>query len=244
MENASLWSPDHPNLYNLTLEIGEQKSHCLHDRWSHYVGIRSIEIDGPRLLVNGEPFIIQGVNRYENYPDTGMTPNDSGLHRDVDLIKRMGGNAVRCHYPNSPGTYDLYDRMGLFSVCEVPLYQWGRPGHSTKNLDAAKVQLEEMIRTLRNHPSVLMWSVSNETRTRPREEGEEHRLLSEMVVKGNLELAENGARTRSHAARHRTQQPLAGRSGFQGAGRPVTQRLPGRQNSAYRLAARHDGEHA
>ena len=79
--------------------------------------------------------------------------------------------------------------MGLFSVCEVPLYQWGRPGHSTKNLDAAKVQLEEMIRTLRNHPSVLMWSVSNETRTRPREEGEEHRLLSEMVVKGNLELA-------------------------------------------------------
>ena len=99
VENASLWTPDHPNLYNLTLEIGEQTSHCLHDRWSRYVGIRSIEIDGPRLLVNGEPFIIQGVNRYENYPDTGMTPNDSGLRRDVDLIKRMGGNAVRCHYP-------------------------------------------------------------------------------------------------------------------------------------------------
>ena len=190
VENALLWSPHQPNLYDLRLDICEEETGRGRDSWSCRVGIRSIEVDGARLLVNGDPFIVQGINRYENYADTGMTPNDSALRRDIHLLKQMGANAVRCHYPNSPGTYDLYDEAGLFSVCEVPLYQWGRPGHSRKNLEAAKVQLEEMVRSLRNHPSVLMWSVSNETRTRPREEGEEHKKLSEMVVAGNLELLE------------------------------------------------------
>ncbi|MFH1744288.1 MAG: glycoside hydrolase family 2 TIM barrel-domain containing protein [bacterium] len=190
VEDALLWSPDDPDLYSLALEIRDTKTQRRKDLWETRIGIRSIQIDGTRLLVNGKPFLIKGLNRYENYPDTGMTPNDSALRRDVDLIKSMGGNAVRCHYPHSPGTYDLYDEVGLFTVCEVPLYQWGRPGHSTKNLDAAKVQLDEMIRSLRNHPSVLMWSVSNETRITPVEDNEEHRKLSEMVVKGNVELVE------------------------------------------------------
>lgn len=190
VEDALLWSPDSPSLYDLALEVRESQSGRRRDLWERRVGIRTIQFDGPRLLVNGKPFYIQGINRYENYADTGMTPNDSALRRDIHLIKSIGGNAVRCHYTYSPETYDRLDEEGLFAVCEVPLYQWGRPGHSTKNLDAAKVQLRGMIQTLRNHPSVMMWSVSNETRTRPREKGEEHRLLSEMVVKGNLELVD------------------------------------------------------
>ncbi len=186
--DALQWTPDTPHLYQLVLELQAEGNRL--DRWERRIGIRTLQIDGTRFLLNGKPFLIKGLNRYENYADTGMTPNDAAMRQDVQLIKDMGGNAIRCHYPHSPTAYDFYDEAGLFMVCEVPLYQWGRPGHSTKNLDAAKFQLEEMIRTLRNHPSVLMWSVSNETRTRPREEGEEHRKLSEMVVNGNKELVD------------------------------------------------------
>ena len=190
VQDALLWSPDSPNLYRVALKIHKKNSNRQIDRWAARVGIRSIEIKGEQLLLNGKPFLIQGVNRYEDYADTGMTPNDAALRRDIYLMKKMGVNTVRCHYPHSPGTYDLYDEAGLLTICEVPLYQWGRPGHSTRNLDAAKIQLTEMIETLCNHPSVMMWSVSNENRIRPKEESEEHRRLSGMVCAGNIELIE------------------------------------------------------
>ncbi|HQQ00607.1 MAG TPA: glycoside hydrolase family 2 TIM barrel-domain containing protein, partial [bacterium] len=145
VENVLLWSPDKPYLYRIVLGIYREGGNQAIDQWSTRVGIRSIQIEKDQLLLNGKPLLIQGVNRYENYADTGMTPNDTALRQDIHLMKQMGVNAVRCHYTHSPETYDLYDEAGLLTICEVPLYQWGRPGHSTKNLDAAKVQLTEMI---------------------------------------------------------------------------------------------------
>jgi beta-galactosidase/beta-glucuronidase len=184
--NAQLWSPESPNLYDLTLELRE--GNRVVDRYTQRVGIRSLTLEPDRLLLNGKPYILKGVNRYEDYHDSGMTNTPEALAKDIALIKGLGANAVRCHYTYAPETYELLDEAGLLAVCEVPLYQWGRPGHSEKNTEAAKAQLTEIIATLGNHPSVAMWSVSNETRTRPREPGEEHEKLSEMVVRGNREL--------------------------------------------------------
>ena len=183
---AHLWSPESPYLYDLRLEL--RRGAALVDAWCAKTGIRTVELSEDQLLLNGKPYLLKGVNRYENYPDTGMTSTPKGLRDDIALMKGLGANAVRCHYPNSPMTYDMYDALGLFTICEVPLYQWGRPGHSEANLEAAKSQLTEMIQNLRNHPSVIMWSVSNENRIRPREEGEEHARLSQMVAAGNKEL--------------------------------------------------------
>lgn len=188
--SARLWSPSDPYLYSLVLELHDASADACRDTWRTHVGIRTIQIEGDRLLVNGAPFLVKGVNRYENYPDSGMTSSAENLDKDIALIKDLGANAVRCHYTYAPATYDALDRAGLFAVCEVPLYQWGRPGHSDKNLDAAKKQLEEIIRTLGNHPSVMMWSVSNENRIRPREPGPEHARLSQMVVLGNKALVD------------------------------------------------------
>lgn len=189
VQEAKLWSPEQPYLYLLRIDLFDrQNQRC--DRWERRIGIRTITVDGTRFLINGKPYWIKGLNRYENYPDTGMTPNRKAMKRDVQLIKAMGGNAVRCHYTYSRESYEYLDEAGLFAVCEVPLYQWGRPGHSTKNTEAALAQLKEIVQTLRNHPSVLMWSVSNENRIRPREEGEEHRKLSDMVVAGNRQLVD------------------------------------------------------
>ena len=184
--NAKLWSPESPYLYSLNLEMIDGDE--LIDSIVRKVGIRSIQLTEDQLLLNGEPYLIKGVNRYEDYAETGMTNTPALLQKDMELIKGLGANAVRCHYTFAPETYALLDEVGLLAVCEVPLYQWGRPGHSEKNTEAAISQLKEIIATLRNHPSVAMWSVSNETRTRPREPGEEHKKLSEMVVRGNIEL--------------------------------------------------------
>ena len=189
VENAQLWSPENPVLYTLRLEF-RTSSGELADAVERRIGVRSVGVDGSQFLLNGKPYLIKGVNRYENFADAGPTATDALTQHDIDLIKDLGGNAVRCHYPYSPRTYELLDELGLLAVCEVPLYQWGRPGHNEKNAAAALAQLEEMIQNLRNHPSVAFWSISNENRIRPREEGEEHLKLSEMVVRGNQALAD------------------------------------------------------
>ena len=187
---AKFWSPESPYLYALTLELRDEKTNECLDTWQGSVGVRTIAVEENRILLNGTPYLIKGVNRYENYPETGMTTTGQALAHDLALIKGLGANAVRCHYPYANDTYAALDRVGLLAVCEVPLYQWGRIGHSEKNLEAAKAQLAEMIRTLRNHPSVMMWSVSNENRIQPREKGEEYARISEMVAAGNLELVD------------------------------------------------------
>lgn len=188
LPDARRWTPDTPYLYRLEVLLRPGPDTAPIDRYETRIGMRTIRVSGTKLLLNGEPLVIKGVNRYENYPDTGMTSTPENLATDLELIKGLGANAVRCHYPFAPETYARLDEVGLLAVCEVPLYQWGRPGHSEKNLDAAMHQLEAMIATLRNHPSVAMWSVSNETRIRPREPGEEHERLSQMVAAGNLAL--------------------------------------------------------
>ncbi len=186
--DARRWSPEDPYLYTLTVELREAAGDRCRDTWQSAIGIRTVTVTADRLLLNGHPILIKGVNRYENYPDSGMTTSGTALERDLSLIQRLGANAVRCHYPYAAATYDALDRWGFLAVCEVPLYQWGRLGHSRKNLDAARAQLEEMICTLGNHPSIIFWSVSNETRVHPRQEGEEYEQISRMVAEGNIEL--------------------------------------------------------
>lgn len=185
---ARLWSPETPSLYTLEATLTRADDGHLLDLVRESVGVRTIGVEAEQFLLNGRPYRIKGLNRYENYPDSGMTNTPDGLHHDIALMKALGANSARCHYPYSRETYDAFDRAGLLAVCEIPLYQWGRPGHSEANTQAARAQLEEMIATLGNHPSIGFWSVSNETRTRPREPGPEHEKLSEMVVRGNLEL--------------------------------------------------------
>ncbi len=194
VKDALLWSPEDPNLYGLALEIREISSGKCRDTWQTRVGIRSIKVEGTTLLLNGRPLLVKGVNRYEDYPDSGRTPNEGALRKDLALIKGIGANAIRCHFPNSPRTYELCDEMGILFLSEIPLYQWGRPPALTDSpeaLKAAKSQLHEMIRWQRNHPSVFMWSVSNENMTKPRKKAEEeHQQLIKMTVEGNLELVD------------------------------------------------------
>ncbi len=195
LEDVLLWSPEDPNLYTLRLTLSDAGR--LTDEWSHRIGLRTIKIEGTKLLLNGKPLLIKGLNRHEEYEKGSMsspTHTEAQLCRDLDLVKWLGGNALRCHYPNHRRLYELCDERGVLNILEVPLWQWGHPiveTGSMEALDTAKKMLAEMIRIYKNHACVFIWSVSNENFVVPRSgEGDnpDAVALAKKVVDGNKEL--------------------------------------------------------
>jgi len=191
VEPALLWSPETPHLYTLTLSLRERTSAQPGDVWSHRIGLRQITVEGPKLLLNGKPLLVKGANTYEDYPVHGRSHDEAALAQDLDLLKWLGGNAFRSHIPGHRRRYELSDERGVLQLVELPLYQWGRPLVQTDNADAlveAKRQLEEIIRALKNHPCVFMWSVSNENLVKPRSDNPKDIALAKQTADGNKEL--------------------------------------------------------
>jgi beta-glucuronidase len=112
---------------------------------------------------------MRGFNRHEDSPHTGMSVDLRTAQADFRAMQALGANFVRlCHYPHHPGELDLCDAMGLLVMCEIPVYWWtgldeGEAEYAQK-VTAAKRQLDTMIARDYNHPSIICWSVSNETR--------------------------------------------------------------------------------
>ncbi len=180
VEGAEPWSPDSPALYTarVRLESGGQTV----DEASVRFGFRRVEVGEGELLLNGRPVFLTGFNRHEDSPRTGMAPDLEMARRDLEDMKRLGANFVRlCHYPHDPRELDLCDELGLLVMAEIPVYWWNGLAEGEeacgRKLESARRQLAGMIRRDLNHPSVIFWSVSNETQ----EQREE-------VAAGNAEL--------------------------------------------------------
>lgn len=160
------WSPESPVLYPLYLRLLADGR--VTDEIAQHIGFRTIERRGVRLYLNGQPLYLRGFNRHEDTATTGMTPNPEQTIRDLQHIRSMGCNFVRlCHYPHHPATLDACDRLGLLVMAEIPLYWWDGLAEgeeaSQRKWQAARQQLHEMIERDRNHPCIILWSVSNET---------------------------------------------------------------------------------
>ncbi len=160
------WTPDSPALYaaEVVLRVGRE----VVDTRTLPVGFRTIQVREGRLLLNGVPIFLTGYNRHEDSPDRNMCTDLEMARRDLTSMKEAGANFVRlCHYPHHPGELDLCDELGLLAMDEIPLYWWdgleeGEIASATK-LATAKRQLKALVARDRNHPSVVFWSVSNET---------------------------------------------------------------------------------
>ncbi len=182
IDGAQAWSPQQPTLYTANVELlagGEAI-----DQQTSRFGFRKIEVRDGRLVLNGQEIVLCGFNRHEDSPRTDMCTNLETARADLLDMRSLGCNFVRlCHYPHHPGEIDLCDELGLLVMGEIPLYWWDGLAEGEANcaakLAAAKRQLTSMIARDRNHPSVILWSVSNETK----EERPE-------VVAGNIELIE------------------------------------------------------
>lgn len=172
--DAKLWSPGTPVLYaaKALLSNGEDQTDDLSDRF----GIRTISTRGTSILLNGNPILIQGSHRYDPYDRYGPNPPEDLIRQDLSLMKRVGINTVRSHYPVSPTVLNILDEFGLLMMEEIPFNWWGlkwegmKPiGGTAKQsleiLGQAKSTLSEMISRDKNHPSIIIWSMANESRT-------------------------------------------------------------------------------
>jgi hypothetical protein len=152
------WDTEHPNLYTLTvkLEANGKTIETLRQK----LGFRQIEMRGNQLFVNGLPVKIRGSNHHEVYPTTGRSLPAGISRRDIELFREGNANLLRtCHYPPDEALMEAADELGMFIECEAP-FCWA-PGDGHRELVCQ--QTAEMILTYRNHPSVLWWSLANES---------------------------------------------------------------------------------
>ena len=166
MARPALWSCQSPNLYRLEVQLVRGKD--AFDSYTLSAGIRSIQVQGDRLLLNGEPVLLKGFGRHEDFPVTGRGLVPAVVVRDFDLMKWTGANSFRTtHYPYSEEMMDLADRLGYLVIDEIPavgLFFSEEGLERRKALCAAC--LRDLVERDRNHPSVIAWSVANEPHSR------------------------------------------------------------------------------
>lgn len=164
---AQAWSAESPALYTLTTIFTPRKGDS--EVITLKVGFRHVEIKDSQLLVNGQPILIKGADRHELDPDGGYVVSVERMLQDIKLMKGLNINAVRTsHYPNDPRWYDLCDQYGIYLVSEANIESHGI-GYDEKTLgnnpayNKAHLQRNSRhVAALRNHPSIIIWSLGNE----------------------------------------------------------------------------------
>ncbi|MGN1245884.1 MAG: glycoside hydrolase family 2 protein, partial [Muribaculaceae bacterium] len=175
--NPNLWSPSSPALYTLTTRLYDGKK--ILDETTETFGFRWFTWTKDKgFFINGKHHFFRGANVHQDQAGWGDGVTDEASRRDVRMMKECGFDMIRgSHYPHSPAFSDECDRQGMLLWQEAPF--WGTGGekkdgswtagaypgnkeHEAAFEQSALQQLEEMIRIHRNHPSIFVWSMSNE----------------------------------------------------------------------------------
>jgi len=166
MKNPAKWTAETPNLYTLVLTLNDENGNVI-EADSCQIGFRKIEIHDGRFLINGQPIRLRGVNRHEIDPDTGHALSRERMVQDITLMKQANINAVRtCHYPDDPRWYELCDRYGIYVLDEANICTHGTRGLLANDPRWAGAFLDRAMRMAerdKNHPSVIIWSMGNES---------------------------------------------------------------------------------
>jgi beta-galactosidase len=131
------------------------------------IGFRRVEVRDRQLLVNGRAVIIRGVNRHDHDPDTGKTVSRERMIEDIRILKQFNFNAVRTsHYPNDTLWYDLCDEYGIYLIDEANIESHHYYDQLCRDPSWGKAFLDRGMRMVlrdKNHPSIIMWSLGNES---------------------------------------------------------------------------------
>jgi len=168
VESPHLWSAECPYLYTLLLRLVAEDDTVV-ETLSQKVGFRTVEVRDCRLLVNGQPIHVKGVNRHEHDPDTGHAVSRESMIEDIRLMKRNNISTVRTsHYPNDPQWYELCDEYGLYVIDEANIESHGM-GYGEESLakdpswgEAHLDRIRRMVERDKNHACVIVWSMGNE----------------------------------------------------------------------------------
>lgn len=177
--DAHLWSVGDGYLYELEVQLVSDGGGLI-DSVFQTVGIRTIAIDGTKLLLNGKPVYLKGFGMHEDHVTIGKAHSDAMMIRDFECLKWIGANSFRTsHYPYSEDVLDYADRKGFLVIDETPAVGqnmglgggiFGAQGFETFSPetvnDASREVHAQVIRDLiardKNHPSVIIWSIANE----------------------------------------------------------------------------------
>lgn len=163
-----LWSAEQPQLYRAVISLLDADGQLI-EAEAYDVGFRQVEISQGLLKLNGQPLLIRGTNRHEHHPERGQAIDEATMLQDILLMKQHNFNAVRCsHYPNHPLWYKLCDRYGLYVVDEANIETHGmqpmnRLSDDPQWFNAFSERVTRMVQRDRNHPSIIIWSLGNES---------------------------------------------------------------------------------
>jgi beta-galactosidase len=177
--NIRKWSAEEANLYNLLISLKNEAGRNI-ESLSMPIGFRTVEIVDKQLLVNGKYVLLKGVNLHEHHPEKGHVIDVETMRQDILLMKANNINAVRTsHYPMPERWYDLCDRYGLYVIDEANIESHGIGYDKDTTLaDRPEWAAAHLARTIsmverdKNHPSVIIWSLGNES-------GDGHNMLAD-----------------------------------------------------------------
>jgi beta-galactosidase len=165
LDNPALWSHEAPNLYLLSVSLFREGRHM--QSTAFLTGFRNVRVSKRELLINDRAVLIKGVNRHEHDEKTGKTLSTTAMLRDIELLKTHNFNAVRtCHYPNDERWYELCDRYGIYLVDEANIEHhcfYEQLCRDTAWSYAYTARVQRMAERDKNHPSVIIWSLGNES---------------------------------------------------------------------------------
>ena len=179
VKNAHLWEVRNAYLYRMSVRITDGAE--VLDEYEQTIGIRTVEVKGTSILLNGKPVYLKGFGKHEDSDIVGRGFNIGVMKRDFELMKWIGANSFRTsHYPYSEEIYQMADREGFLIIDEVPAvglfeslmnFMEASTGKQTAFFEQETIPellknhlraIEEMIVRDKNHPSVIAWSLLNE----------------------------------------------------------------------------------
>ena len=170
IDDPQKWSAEIPNLYTITFALRDADGDT-REAITQKIGFREIEIVDGQLLVNGHIPYFKGVNRHEIQPDAGRVVSEETMIKDIVLMKQHNINSVRTsHYPNQTRWYELCDEYGIYVIDEANIESHELWADRRIYLDE-KPEWQEafvtrgtaMVERDKNHASIIMWSMGNET---------------------------------------------------------------------------------
>ncbi|MBQ9558741.1 MAG: DUF4981 domain-containing protein [Bacteroidaceae bacterium] len=169
VNNCKQWTAETPYLYTLLVTLKDKDGNVL-ECIPQKVGFRKVEIKNGQLLVNGKAVLFKGADRHELDPDGGYVVSVERMIQDIKIMKQLNMNAVRtCHYPDDPRWYDLCDQYGIYVVAEANFESHGM-GYGDRRLAQDPLYKQTIVERneanvmiQKNHPSIIFWSLGNES---------------------------------------------------------------------------------
>jgi beta-galactosidase len=163
---VQVWSHETPHLYTLVVSLLSPQGEAV-EHTSCRIGFRRVELGQRELLINGKAVMMQGVNRHEWDDTTGKVISRDSMLRDIKVMKQHGFNAVRTsHYPDDDLWYDLCDEYGLYLIDEADIESHDFLSylcHDPRYTAAWVERGQRMVERDKNHPSIILWSLGNES---------------------------------------------------------------------------------